>query len=49
MKLPDIVNTVEVSGEVYAFESLPDNEQREIAIRIQDMIMAAAGYKRKTA
>ena len=49
IKLPEIVNTIEVSGEVFRFEELPENKKQEIALQVQDRIMTAAGYKRKTA
>ena len=40
---------IEVSGEVFRFEELPENKKQEIALQVQDRIMTAAGYKRKTA
>ena len=49
IKLPEIVNTVEISGEVFEFSTLPDEKKREIAMQIQDTLMAIAGYKRRTA
>ena len=30
IKLPEIVNTIEVSGEVFRFEDLPENKKQEI-------------------
>ena len=49
MKLPEIVNTVEISGKVYDFQSLPEEKKTEISLAIQDSMMAIAGYKRVTA
>mgnify|MGYP000088226792 FL=1 len=49
MKLPEIVNTVEISGKVYDFQSLPEEKKTEISLAIQDSMMAIAGYKRQTA
>ena len=49
MKLPEIVNTVEIDGKVYEYESLPEEKKAEVSLAIQDSMMAIAGYKRKTA
>ena len=49
MKLPEIVNTVEISGKVYDFQSLPEEKKLEISLAIQDSMMAIAGYKGETA
>lgn len=48
IKLPEIVNTVEISGEVFEFSDLPRKEERD-SMQIQDTLMAIAGYKRRTA
>ena len=45
MKLPEIVNTVEISGKVYDFQSLPEEKKTEISLAIQDSMMAIAGYR----
>ncbi len=49
MKLPEIVNTVEIDGKVYEYESLSEEKKAEVSLAIQDSMMAIAGYKRKTA
>ncbi len=49
MREPVIVNYIEINGEDVPMDSLPPEERRKIAERLQDNLMAAAGYRRKTA
>ena len=49
MKLPEIVNTIDIGEKAYEFDSFSEEEKAEISMLVQDSFMKAAGYKRKTA
>jgi hypothetical protein len=44
-----VVNYIDIGGEDILFDSLPEDKQRKVAEAIQDRVMNAAGYRRKTA
>ena len=48
MKLPEIVNIIDIGEESYEFDALSDERKKEISLLIQDAVMKAAGYKRKS-
>lgn len=39
-----IVNYIEITGEMVLFENLPEEEKKEAAEKILDLIMRQAGY-----
>lgn len=49
MQKPRIINYVEIDGKEVLFDSLPEEEKKRVAERIQDRMMTAAGFRRKTA
>lgn len=48
MNDPKIVNYIEIDGKDVLFESLSEEKRKEIAEKIQERIMHAAGYKRRS-
>lgn len=44
-----IMNYIDIDGENVPMESLEEEKRKKIAELIQDRIMSAAGYRRKTA
>lgn len=48
MKSPEIVNIIDIGDKEYEFDTLSDERKEEISLLIQDRIMEAAGYRRKS-
>lgn len=48
-KEPVIENYIEIEGQDILIDSLPDEKRKRISLLIQDRLMEAAGYRRKTA
>lgn len=46
---PIIVNYIEISGETFLFDSLPEEKKKEVAEKLQDKMMLPIGYKRTPA
>lgn len=49
MRRYEIVNYIEVSGEMVQLNTLSESEAEKVAVLIQDSLMERAGYQRKTA
>lgn len=49
MDKPTIVNYIDINGEDVLFESISEDQRKKAVEVIQDRIMHAVGYRRKTA
>lgn len=49
MDKPKIVNYIDIDGEDVLFESISEEQRKKAVEIIQDRIMNAVGYRRKTA
>lgn len=45
MQEPRIINYIEFDGKEVLFDSLSDKEKQQVAKRIQNKMMAAAGFR----